>query len=205
MSTSQSTSKEILVSCQGAKTMELDRLNQFQGKLKKISKKNLERLKRRIISDGIAAPLFIWERDTGSVILDGHQRLKALKSLQSEGYDIPDIPVALIHAADENEARQRVLAISSQFGEWDLDELDDWLVGAGEDFSDTLRIVDGEIEIVDVSDTSDVEDQVSEAEPKPFNQVHVLLSMSQNVFFDIQDHLREIKNTDGVQYEQSQN
>lgn len=198
-------SKKILVSCQGAKTIDLDSLNQFQGKLKKISKKNLDRLKKRIISDGIAAPLFIWERESESVILDGHQRLKALKSLEQEGYEIPDVPVALIHASDESEARQRVLAISSQFGEWDLDELDDWLAMAGDNFSDTLRIVDGEIEIVDVSDSSDVEEQVSDAEPKPFNQVHVLLSMSQDVFFDIQDHLREIKNTDGVQYEQSQN
>lgn len=119
---------------------------EFQGELKKLSKRNLERLKSRIIEDGFNVPFFVWEHQGNYMILDGHQRLKALVSLREDGYDMPLLPVAFIDAEDEADARKKLLAISSQYGVFDGEELSQWLDELGDDIADTLRIVDGEME-----------------------------------------------------------
>ena len=71
-------SKEIKVTCKGADILPIDALENFQGNLKKITKENLNKLKKRIIRDGINVPLFVWRVNDWCRILDGHQRLKAL-------------------------------------------------------------------------------------------------------------------------------
>ena len=79
--------------------------------------------------------------------LDGHQRIKALCSLREEGWDIPLLPVAFIEASDEADARKKLLAISSQYGEFDADELSEWMKGLDDGIADTLRIVDEEMDL----------------------------------------------------------
>lgn len=74
--------------------------------------------------------------------LDGHQRIKALCSLREEGWDIPLLPVAFIEASDEADARKKLLAISSQYGEFDSSELSEWLDEIGGEVAETLRITD---------------------------------------------------------------
>ena len=49
-------SKKITVTCRGADTLPIDALEEFQGGLKKITKANLEKLKRRIIKYGMNVP-----------------------------------------------------------------------------------------------------------------------------------------------------
>lgn len=142
MSTS---AKSIRITCQGAQTLPLDRIEEFQGNLKKLSKKNLEKLKKRIIEDGFNVPFFVWDHEGMYKALDGHQRIKALCSLREEGWDIPLLPVAFIEASDEQDARKKLLAISSQYGEFDSEELAGWLSEMDEGIADTLRIVDKEI------------------------------------------------------------
>lgn len=145
MSTSE---KNIRVTCQGATSLALDELVEFQGGLKKLSKKNLEKLKARILEDGFNVPFFVWKHDGTNSLLDGHQRVRALKSLQSDGYEIPPLPVAYIEASDIADAKKKLLAISSQYGEFDSEELSQWLDELGDDIADTLRIVDGEMDTI---------------------------------------------------------
>lgn len=144
MSTS---AKSIRVTCQGAETLSIDQLVEFQGNLKKLSKKNLEKLKARILEDGFNVPFFVWKHDGTFSLLDGHQRQRALASLKSDGYEIPALPVAYIEASDIADARKKLLAISSQYGEFDADELSDWLKELDDGIADTLRIVDKEMKI----------------------------------------------------------
>lgn len=139
--------KTIQIKCQGATTLPIDVILEFQGKLKKLSKKNLESLKTRIVEDGFIAPFFVWDRGGDYMALDGHGRLAALLSLRQEGYDIPLMPVAFIEAADEKEARARLLSITSQYGEFDSLELADWIGELDEGIAETLRIVDSEISL----------------------------------------------------------
>jgi ParB-like chromosome segregation protein Spo0J len=79
------------------------------------------------------------------MILDGHQRLSALVSLQRDGWDIPAIPVVYVEASDEEEARRMLLSIASQYGEWQKDELDIWLNDIDASIVETLRLVDESI------------------------------------------------------------
>ena len=145
MSTS---AKSIRVTCQGAATLPIEQLVEFQGNLKKLSKKNLEKLKARILEDGFNVPFFVWNHDNTFSLLDGHQRMRALTSLKADGYEIPALPVAYIEASDIADARKKLLAITSQYGEFDSAELEGWLSEMDEGIADTLRIVDGEMDIV---------------------------------------------------------
>jgi len=138
-------SKTIAIRCSGADTIAIDDLRAFQGSIKKLSNKNLSSLKLRIVSDGFIAPIFIWNNEDNKMILDGHQRLSALTSLQRDGWDIPPIPVVYVDANDEEEARRMLLSIASQYGEWQKEELDIWLNDIDASIVETLRLVDESI------------------------------------------------------------
>ena len=144
--------KTIKIECKGAALIPLDELEEFQGNLKKITRANLDKLKRRIVKS-FDAPIHVWERPDGSKkILDGHQRRKALRELSDEGYEIPPLPVDYIYAKDEKEARQKLLGITSQYGEFEMEELGEWMRELDDDVADTIRLADGEVKIkVDIN------------------------------------------------------
>jgi len=137
--------KEIEIKCQGAGTLPLENLTQFQGNLKTITPANLKKLRSRILDTGFVAPIFIWKNEKINYILDGTQRLLALKSLQQKGYHIPDLPVAYIEADNEEDARKKLLSITSTYGDFNLEELQGWLVKVDEDIADSLRFFDKEL------------------------------------------------------------
>lgn len=156
-------SKKITTTCKGADILPFDSLEEFQGGLKKISKANLEKLKRRIIRDGINVPVFVWRVNDWCRVLDGHQRLKALQSLREDGYELPLIPVAYIDAEDEADARQKLLGITSQFGEFEMEELSEWMAELDADVADTVRLADAEVKF----EPEPVEIEEDEAPPVP--------------------------------------
>lgn len=140
-------SEQIKISCTGTSSLELDELIQFQGDLKRLSSENLNKLKNSIIKRSFCSPIFIWENDGIYNIVDGTQRRTALMSLRNDGYHIPPLPVVFIQAENEKEARDKLLAVSSQYGNFDQEELESWLAELDDDVSETLRLVDTEIEI----------------------------------------------------------
>ena len=159
---------QIQVTCQAADILPLEALMDFQGGIKTISATNLEKLKQRIISDGINVPVFVWAHDGINHLLDGHQRRAALMALEADGYDIPPVPVAYIEAVDEADARQKLLGITSQYGEFDTDELSEWLDGVSESVADTLRLVDGEIDLdlsTGLEEETEGDDEVPDSAP----------------------------------------
>jgi hypothetical protein len=109
--------KEIKIKCKAADGLEIDELNDFQGELKTISDDELEKLKKSILKYGFSFPVFVWENK----ILDGHQRLKAVKQLVSDGYKIKDnkLPVVRIEAKNEKEAAEKLLLINSRYAKID--------------------------------------------------------------------------------------
>jgi hypothetical protein len=120
----------------------------LQGNLKKLTKTNLKKLKSRILQAGFCAPIFIWSTGKKNKILDGTQRRAALLSLQEDGYLIPKIPVVYIDAESEEKAKEILLSISSQYGEWNEDELSKWLDGIDDEINDQLRLVDEDVKRV---------------------------------------------------------
>jgi ParB-like chromosome segregation protein Spo0J len=159
-------SKTIKIKCTGAQTLPLDLILEFQGGLKKLSKQNLEKLKSNILKNGFVAPVFVWDDKGDYRILDGHQRIAALISLRQDGYDMPLIPVDTIDASDESEARKILLSITSQYGEFDLDELNEWISELDDDIAETLRFANDEIKLSDKAPEDDDEEGFEPAKLK---------------------------------------
>lgn len=139
--------KTIKIKCKGADLLPFESLKIFQGNLKKLTKQNLNKLKNLILQKGFCAPFFVWQDSDNNWILDGSQRDRALKLLQDDGYEIPLLPVAYIDADNEQDAKEKLLSISSQFGAWDLSELDEWLENIDNDIKEQFRFLEKEINI----------------------------------------------------------
>jgi ParB-like chromosome segregation protein Spo0J len=105
---------EIRIECKGADLLPLDAITDFQGNLKKRGKKEVEQIIKSIEKYGFSFPFFVWNGTGDNYCLDGHGRLQALAELRRRGVDLPLFPVAYIDAADEAEAKQKLLRLNSQ-------------------------------------------------------------------------------------------
>ena len=144
--------KSIRITAHGADILPIDALIEFQGNLKTITRANLDKLKRSILKHGFTAPIFVW-KGVDYHILDGHQRLKALIELRQEGYNIPLLPVVYIDADSEEHAKEKLLYITSQYGDFTTDGFEAFVDGM--DFSfDDLRLTDGDF-VFTVPDTEE--------------------------------------------------
>ncbi len=85
------------------------------NELKDKAHRDVGDLKQSILSIGFVIPLCLWLE--GKYITDGAGRLMALKMLEYEGYEIPDLPYFPINAKNKKEAKRITLAISSQYGD----------------------------------------------------------------------------------------
>jgi DNA modification methylase len=114
--------------------------------------------------NGFCAPFFIWERQGDAMCLDGHQRMATLLAIREAGVPIPGLlPVAYIHAEDEADARRKLLSITSQYGEFQRDQLDEWLEGIDAEIKSILRFTDREINI-NTQEKTEGDDEVEEVE-----------------------------------------
>lgn len=113
--------KIIKVECTGQGTMSIDALTRLQDEMKFLSEENKQKLKQAIIRYGFSAPVFVWKTKGGkrTYIVDGHSRVDVLRELRDEGWRIPEIPVAYVHAKSRKEARTKLLMITSQYGQMD--------------------------------------------------------------------------------------
>ena len=117
----------IEVKCTGAETVSISKLKPLQGKLKKLSDANYHKLKREILETGFSEPISVWNDQGTYRILNGHQRLATLRKLKKEGNTIPKIPISLVEAKDMDEAKRKVLALTSQYGEMTNDGLKEFI------------------------------------------------------------------------------
>ncbi len=157
----------IEIKCEGAATLPLEDLLDFQGGLKKLSEENRKKLIKSICTEGFMAPIFVWNDSGNYRILDGHGRLNALKNMKQRGWEIPELPIVWIEAENETEARRKLLKITSQFGEFDMEELTDWINDLDAEITEEIRLVDQQLELA--LDTSQLEetagdDEVSDVE-----------------------------------------
>jgi len=160
--------KKIKIKCSCSKYVPLKTLKKFQGDLKRITPENLEKLKKSIISNGFIAPFFIWEHEGENKIIDGHQRLLAIDSLKKEGYLIPDLPIVTIQAQNERQAKKILLLVTSQYGEFEISEIEKWLENIDRDAIEMIRLAESEIiineEKVDINDLFNESDMPNKPE-----------------------------------------
>lgn len=141
--------KEVSIRCEGARSISIEELHPFQDDIKTMKPSTLRKLEKVILEQGFSEPIAVWANspDEKMWILNGHQRMTALQSLKSKGYFIPPIPVTMVQADDEQEARKKVLTLASQFGDFDGDNLSEFVAKAQLDtewIRDNARLAAGD-------------------------------------------------------------
>lgn len=140
-------------------TIDYREVEEFQGNLKDLTKDNYARLKKSIEENGFFIPMFLWKHKGKFKVLDAHQRLRVLKKEEATPYEIPYIE---IEAKDEQDAKKKLLLISSQYGtitregldEFAFDLEDDWMADTLNfdnifDFDKVIDIEEDEYEVPD--------------------------------------------------------
>jgi hypothetical protein len=116
--------KKIKIACTGAMLIDVSELVPMQGDLKDLSEENYEKLKKDIIKLGFSEPISAWKNNEGQwCLLNGHQRTRVLLRMRDEGWEIPSIPISIIEADDYKQALEKILSLTSQFGEITRDGL----------------------------------------------------------------------------------
>lgn len=119
----------IKINCKGSGALPLGEMKPFQGNLKTLTEKSYVKLRGLIQSMGFSFPIFVWQdrENNQNYIIDGHQRVRTLQKMASEGYQIPDLPVAFVEAPNFKEAKKKLMAAASQFGDVDKQGLYEFL------------------------------------------------------------------------------
>lgn len=153
-------------------TLPLSYLNVLQGNLKKLSDQNYQKLKNSIVKHGFIYPFFVWEdeKENKIYLIDGTQRHTTLEKMKEEGYKIPQLPVVFIPAKDIQDAKGKLLAAASYFGEFNLEGTKDFLADLDFDM-DAISI------------------------PTIVFEPLVLETDENSTTVDVSSHTREIKNT----------
>jgi hypothetical protein len=184
--------KEIKIKCKVADGMALDELYEFQGELKTISDDELEKLKKSILKYGFSFPVFVWENK----ILDGHQRMKAVKQLVEQGCKIKDnkLPVVRIEAKNEKEAAEKLLLINSRYAKIDQEGFQVFTFDFDIDIPEIGNFIDiPEIVIGELDD--DAVDPNAEWDGMPeFNQEDDVPYKSLIVHFENEDYFKDFCN-----------
>ena len=114
---------KIDVKCKSETFLPLNELTDFQGNLKFRTVTDMDNIAESIIEFGFSFPFFVWRNRETNYIIDGHGRLEALIGLAAKGYEIPELPVVYVNAANRDEAKNLLLRVNSLYGQIDRDEL----------------------------------------------------------------------------------
>ena len=82
----------IEIKCITGKSIDINELSFFPGKLKKHSDLEIERVVESILKDGFLFPIGVAKVGEKKFIIDGEARINALKLLEYRGETIPKIP-----------------------------------------------------------------------------------------------------------------
>jgi DNA modification methylase len=135
---------KIRISCKVSDFLPLESIEEFQGNLKKRTKKEVDQLITSILKFGFSFPFFAWQHDGHNRCLDGHGRILALREMKTRGYEIPALPVVFIGAENEAEAKQKILRLNSQYGIIDIEGFREFIDGLEMEWGD-LALPSGDL------------------------------------------------------------
>lgn len=125
----------IPITCDIHDSAKIDDLVILQGNLKTLSEENYNKLKKQMVELGFSFPFFVWAHDGILEVLDGTHRKLAVKKMENEGYNFPDLfPIHKIHAKDKIEAKRKLLAVTSHYAKITPEGLDEFMVDTGWDY-----------------------------------------------------------------------
>jgi hypothetical protein len=155
----------------------LNYLSVLQGNLKVLPDDRYKKLKASILKHGFVFPFFVWDEKENNKhwIIDGSQRYAALTRMKDEGYKIPQLPVVFIPAESVDDAKSKILAAASQFGQFT-------------DFGVAEFLKDVDFDAAEIKEMVEIPFLI-EAMDNPV----VLESDDGGTFTDVSAHKREIK------------
>lgn len=132
--------KQIVVKCRGAENVNFEELVPLQGALKELSSENFIKLKKQILILGFSEPFSVWKKDGKVFLLNGHQRHRAIKKMiEEDGFECPDLPISLVEASSLKEAQEKILALTSQYGQMTKRGLYDFMMDSGLSLDDVAN------------------------------------------------------------------
>lgn len=158
-----------------------------------------KKLQDRIIEVGFKYPVFCWQDNKKeSWVVDSHQRLKALRSLKNEGYEIPKIPYVRISAKNKKEAKKEILYLNSRYAFINPDSkfiIENFDINL--DFNIGIPEIDieGNIKII----------KKEEIHLQPFLNNHILISYPIEKTTEIMEILEKLYNITNIEIEQGSN
>lgn len=130
----------IKITCKTADRLPMDKLTSFQGELKTIDDTAMDKLKQSIVKYGFSFPVFVWKNN----ILDGHQRIEAVKRLMMDGYELKQelLPVVYIDAENRKEAAEKLLLINSRYAQIDQGGFETFAFEYGIEIPDMSKLIE---------------------------------------------------------------
>lgn len=113
-------SKTIRNTSEVKETLPLNYLSVLQGNLKALPEDRYKKLKASILKHGFCFPMFVWNDNENNKIwlIDGTQRFNTLNRMKDDGYKIPQLPVVFIPAESVDDAKLKIMAAASQYGQF---------------------------------------------------------------------------------------
>jgi hypothetical protein len=166
-------------------TIDYRTLKDFQGNLKDLTEKHYNKLKKSL-GKQFDFPFFVWkDSQNNHWIFDGHQRHRVLSKELATPYELPCI---FIDAKGEKEAKQKLLALNSQYGTMTKDGFDEFTFDFEPFELDELY----EIAVMDMW-----KDAISEDEqPKEENEKNqIVLNYTSDEYLKVKEALAKIAQT----------
>jgi hypothetical protein len=108
----------------GTDLLDYRKIESFQGELKELSEDNYIKLLNSFEKHGFFVPIFVWKNDGHNYCLDGHGRLRVLNKEAIEFDNTShEVPVVYLEADNEQEAKEKLLKITSQYQKINYDGL----------------------------------------------------------------------------------
>lgn len=108
--------KTLRIACEALAVADLDSFIEFQGELKVLLEPEKKALRAQIETQGYSFAAHCWRHDGKLFLLDGHQRMRVIRSMREDGWVIPPLPYSLVLADSYSQAKRKLLAAASQYG-----------------------------------------------------------------------------------------
>lgn len=155
------------ISCKAARDLDYRELQDFQGDLKDLTTNNYIKLRAQLETAGYAFAAAVWcDQDGRYWLLDGHQRLRVIRSMAEDGWAIPPLPVSIVEASSKEEAEARLMAGVSVFGTITNQGLYEFLETRKLDIDEILKANDLP-DFDAIRFKADYYDDIAPKEPKP--------------------------------------
>lgn len=118
----------VQIACEGSHVMDVADMREFQGNLKRLDESEYLKLRGQIVDNGYSSPIAVWQSENSYYILDGHQRKRVLSKLREDGWVVPPLPVVMVAAKSYKQAKQKLLAATSQYEKMETQGLYEYLM-----------------------------------------------------------------------------